>query len=128
MARRNTQLNSSNQQCQKCLQFGHWTYECKNQRAYVFRPSKTMQLKHPSLAPSPNLDKPPKIPKITDWDMKRETQPLSSSESSDEELPLPPAKRDRNENEKEAGPSSGSDSDSSSSSSDESSSSSIETD
>lgn len=94
----------------------------------MFRPSKTMQLKHPSLAPSPNLDKPPKIPKITDWDMKRETQPLSSSESSDEELPMPPAKRDRSENEKDVEASSSSGSDSSSNSSDESSSSSIETD
>lgn len=128
MAKRNIQPNSNNQQCQKCLQFGHWTYECKNQRAYVFRPSKTMQLKHPSLALQPNQDKPPKIPKITDWDVKRATEPLSSSESSEEELPTPPVKRTRDQKDqisKELSSSSESDSGSDSS---ESSSSSIETD
>ena len=33
------------QRCQKCLQFGHWTYECKNDRKYVHRDSRTQTLK-----------------------------------------------------------------------------------
>ncbi len=33
------------QQCQKCLKFGHWTYECKNPSAYLYRPSRTTLLK-----------------------------------------------------------------------------------
>lgn len=35
--------------CQKCHQSGHWTYECKNARVYMARPSRTKQLKHRSL-------------------------------------------------------------------------------
>ncbi|TRY73885.1 hypothetical protein TCAL_16921 [Tigriopus californicus] len=30
--------------CQKCLQFGHWTYECKNERKYLHRDSRTVTL------------------------------------------------------------------------------------
>ncbi|XP_060197520.1 uncharacterized protein LOC132626614 [Lycium barbarum] len=36
-------------QCQKCFQAGHWTYECKNERVYISRPSRTQQLKNPKL-------------------------------------------------------------------------------
>ncbi|KAK1291444.1 hypothetical protein QJS10_CPB17g01106 [Acorus calamus] len=39
----------SSSQCQKCLQSGHWTYECKNERVYISRPSRTQQLKNPKL-------------------------------------------------------------------------------
>ncbi|KAG6759769.1 hypothetical protein POTOM_036258 [Populus tomentosa] len=38
-----------NAQCQKCFQTGHWTYECKNERVYMSRPSRTQQLKNPKL-------------------------------------------------------------------------------
>ncbi|CAJ2654013.1 zinc finger CCHC domain-containing protein [Trifolium pratense] len=40
-----------NAQCQKCFQSGHWTYECKNERVYISRPSRTQQLKNPKLRP-----------------------------------------------------------------------------
>nr|GMD84707.1 zinc finger CCHC domain-containing protein 10-like [Ipomoea batatas]GMD89290.1 zinc finger CCHC domain-containing protein 10-like [Ipomoea batatas]GME10782.1 zinc finger CCHC domain-containing protein 10-like [Ipomoea batatas] len=36
-------------QCQKCFETGHWTYECKNERVYISRPSRTQQLKNPKL-------------------------------------------------------------------------------
>ncbi|CAO2833124.1 unnamed protein product [Amaranthus hypochondriacus] len=36
-------------QCQKCFQFGHWTYECKNERVYISRPSRSQLLKNPKL-------------------------------------------------------------------------------
>lgn len=39
-------------QCQKCFQLGHWTYECKNERVYVSRPTRTQQLTHPELRPT----------------------------------------------------------------------------
>ncbi|KAJ7175846.1 zinc knuckle-domain-containing protein [Mycena filopes] len=35
--------------CQKCLKNGHFTYECKNTRPYVSRPSRTQQLENPSV-------------------------------------------------------------------------------
>lgn len=43
----NTKYASGNQVCQKCLQRGHWTYECKNEAVYKPRPSRTQQLKNP---------------------------------------------------------------------------------
>ncbi|XP_028025371.1 zinc finger CCHC domain-containing protein 10-like [Bombyx mandarina] len=27
--------------CQKCLEFGHWSYECKGKRKILVRPSRT---------------------------------------------------------------------------------------
>ncbi|CAM8979519.1 unnamed protein product [Rhodiola kirilowii] len=44
-----TTMGSSSSQCQKCFQTGHWTYECKNERVYISRPSRTQQLKNPKL-------------------------------------------------------------------------------
>lgn len=38
-----------NAQCQKCYGSGHWTYECKGERVYISRPSRTQQLKNPKL-------------------------------------------------------------------------------
>ncbi|KAG0329352.1 hypothetical protein BGZ99_002358 [Dissophora globulifera] len=35
------------QQCQKCLQYGHYTYDCKGERVYKPRPTRTQQLKKP---------------------------------------------------------------------------------
>ncbi|KAG0234833.1 hypothetical protein BGX31_004449 [Mortierella sp. GBA43] len=35
------------QQCQKCLEFGHFTYDCKAERVYKARPTRTQQLKKP---------------------------------------------------------------------------------
>ena len=34
------------QQCQRCLQYGHWTYECINEPAYLYRPSRTQLFKN----------------------------------------------------------------------------------
>ncbi|GKU85341.1 hypothetical protein SLEP1_g21 [Rubroshorea leprosula] len=42
-------------QCQKCFQSGHWTYECKNERVYMSRPSRTQQLKNPKLRMKPSI-------------------------------------------------------------------------
>lgn len=35
---------SNNAQCQKCLEKGHWTYQCTRKRKYVERPSRTQLL------------------------------------------------------------------------------------
>ncbi|KAF6144550.1 hypothetical protein GIB67_006042 [Kingdonia uniflora] len=54
-------------QCQKCFEKGHWTFECKNERVYISRPSRTQQLKNPKLrtrvAVSYELDNPDLFPK-----------------------------------------------------------------
>ncbi|XP_028166309.1 zinc finger CCHC domain-containing protein 10 [Ostrinia nubilalis] len=31
--------------CQKCLQYGHWSYECKGKRKILVRPSRTQVMK-----------------------------------------------------------------------------------
>ncbi|KAF8555234.1 hypothetical protein OG21DRAFT_1411151 [Imleria badia] len=35
--------------CQKCLQTGHFIYECKSARPYVSRPSRTEMLENPKV-------------------------------------------------------------------------------
>lgn len=47
--------------CQKCLQTGHFTYECKSTRPYVSRPSRTAQLENPRLLAKLKADGKPSI-------------------------------------------------------------------
>ena len=37
--------SAENFRCQKCLEVGHWTYECQGQRKYVARTSRTVIMK-----------------------------------------------------------------------------------
>lgn len=39
------EANKQHVRCQKCLEMGHWTYECTGKRKYVHRPSRTTELK-----------------------------------------------------------------------------------
>ncbi|XP_060002328.1 zinc finger CCHC domain-containing protein 10 [Lagenorhynchus albirostris] len=45
IARRQAEANKQHVRCQKCLEFGHWTYECTGKRKYLHRPSRTAELK-----------------------------------------------------------------------------------
>ncbi|TBU47769.1 zinc knuckle-domain-containing protein [Dichomitus squalens] len=47
--------------CQKCLGTGHFTYECKGQRPYVSRPSRTQQLENPKLLAKLKADGKPSV-------------------------------------------------------------------
>ncbi|KAL3178100.1 hypothetical protein MRX96_038629 [Rhipicephalus microplus] len=38
--------NLSGVRCQKCLELGHWTYQCTGKRKYVHRDSRTTLLKN----------------------------------------------------------------------------------
>ncbi|KAF1743118.1 hypothetical protein MXB_1777 [Myxobolus squamalis] len=40
-----TEEETKNARCQKCMQKGHWTYECTNPRKYLYRPTRTQILK-----------------------------------------------------------------------------------
>ena len=71
------------QQCQKCLKYGHYTFECPNPRAYVYRPSETMLHDNPELRKHLTEDKAPKRPKLRD-DFKRVRQVTRDSSSDDE--------------------------------------------
>lgn len=52
--------------CQKCFQAGHWTYECKNERVYMSRPSRTQQLKNPKLRMKLSISYDLDIPDVKD--------------------------------------------------------------
>ncbi|XP_068657472.1 uncharacterized protein [Aristolochia californica] len=69
-------------QCQKCFQTGHWTYECKNERVYISRPSRTQQLKNPKLrtkhSVSYELDS-PDIPKESEKEQKSSSKKAEKS-------------------------------------------------
>jgi len=43
--RKNVLQSAENYKCQKCLKIGHFTYECKGERKYVQRSSRTELLK-----------------------------------------------------------------------------------
>ena len=85
MQRESQKLEKSGmQQCQKCLRYGHWTYECKNETAYLYRPSRTTVIKNPDLQPDYKFEAGPKAPKLRGIDKKRFTLVSSSSEDSSE--------------------------------------------
>jgi len=44
-----TSVAATSAQCQKCFQPGHWTYECKNERVYISRPSRSQVLNNPKV-------------------------------------------------------------------------------
>jgi Zinc knuckle len=47
-------------QCQKCLEYGHYSYECKAfERPYKARPTRTQILKNPQLLPKLSIDEEP---------------------------------------------------------------------
>jgi Zinc knuckle len=39
-----SQISAENIRCQKCLEKGHWTYECTGKRKYVTKESRTKEL------------------------------------------------------------------------------------
>nr|XP_045084044.1 uncharacterized protein LOC109760349 [Aegilops tauschii subsp. strangulata] len=63
--------SSSGGQCQKCFQPGHWTYECRNERVYISRPSRTEQLKNPRLKKKVSL---PACSQFVNPDLEKEMQ------------------------------------------------------
>ncbi len=51
--------------CQRCLKRGHFTYECDKEHQYLYRPSRTMQMKIPSLRQPSQRDT---LPDHDTWD------------------------------------------------------------
>lgn len=72
--------------CQRCLKYGHYTYECENEVAYRYRPSRTVMYKE-QIKLQLNKDKGPKTV-IKDQDYKRiyvEDRPSSEDEQEGNE-------------------------------------------
>jgi hypothetical protein len=110
--------------CQKCLGSGHFTYECKNGRPYVTRPSRTQQLENPKLLAKlraegkPSVEVPEEFKKPIGTANKileaKEKERSKEDKGKDKETPRKKAKRSHSTSDSE---SSSSDSDSSSSTS-----------
>ena len=45
--------DASTYRCQKCLQYGHYTYECTGKRKYTYRASRTKELKKAKVEQEP---------------------------------------------------------------------------
>jgi len=54
------------QQCQKCYQVGHWTYQCKGTPVYQHRPSRSLIMKNTTLTPGLHFEMPPKLQRLED--------------------------------------------------------------
>ncbi|KAK0504044.1 zinc knuckle-domain-containing protein [Armillaria luteobubalina] len=57
----NNPTATSSTVCQKCLGSGHFTYQCKNTRPYVSRPSRTQQLENPRVLAKLKADGKPSV-------------------------------------------------------------------
>ncbi|KAL8271105.1 hypothetical protein Esti_004959 [Eimeria stiedai] len=104
-------------ECQKCMQYGHWTYQCTNRRVYLQRPTRTQILKNPRLNPKQvNADDAPEIPLITDGDWYRDRRLAQKLKEEQREIEKA-AKRSSGSSSSSSSSDSDSDSDSDSSSS-----------
>ena len=65
------------QQCQKCLKYGHWTFECKNTRTYLYRPSRSTINKNPKLKDENTVESGPSRYESHDGDTYRTTNPAN---------------------------------------------------
>merc|ERR1711973_495235 len=89
-------LDGSTVRCQKCLEHGHWTYQCQGKRKHLDRPTRTDQLKRSlktmesgTVVETKNdLKKTKKDKKInsSSSDSSSSSSDTSSDESSDSEL------------------------------------------
>ncbi|KAF8133661.1 zinc knuckle-domain-containing protein [Boletus edulis] len=57
----NNPRGTSTTVCQKCLQTGHFIYECKSERPYVSRPSRTEMLQNPRVLAKLKADGKPSV-------------------------------------------------------------------
>ncbi|XP_078086890.1 zinc finger CCHC domain-containing protein 10 isoform X3 [Mustelus asterias] len=72
------EANKQHVRCQKCLEYGHWTYECTGKRKYLHRPSRTVQLKKTLKEKQNKLALPPSGQGITENKMKKKRKNLNS--------------------------------------------------
>ncbi|CAG8533727.1 4911_t:CDS:2 [Diversispora eburnea] len=85
-------------QCQRCLEYGHWTAECKNDRVYKARPTRTQQLTKPL--------KPIKI------ELPEDLMPKKDKEIADKEEKAPTSSESESSSDSSSASSSSGDSDS----------------
>ncbi|XP_048459692.1 zinc finger CCHC domain-containing protein 10 isoform X2 [Rhincodon typus] len=80
IARRQAEANKQHVRCQKCLEYGHWTYECTGKRKYLHRPSRTVQLKKTLKEKQNKLALPPSGQGIIENKMKKKRTHLEAAQ------------------------------------------------
>ncbi|KAJ4730732.1 Zinc finger CCHC domain-containing protein 10 [Rhynchospora pubera] len=86
-----TSAAATSAQCQKCFQSGHWTYECKNERVYISRPSRSQVLNNPkfkttfsvSFEGNPDVEKEKSVKEEKGKDKKKSKRKHRSGSDSD---------------------------------------------
>ncbi|XP_051534322.1 zinc finger CCHC domain-containing protein 10-like [Myxocyprinus asiaticus] len=123
IARRQAEANKQHVRCQKCLEHGHWSYECTGKRKYLYRPSRTAELKK-KLKDKENNASNETGPGIVSQTEKTTKKKRSSSSSSGSSSDSSSSSSDSSSDSSDSSSSSSSSEDSSSDSEDSSSSSS----
>ncbi len=70
--------------CQKCLETGHWTFDCTKERVYKARPTRTAILKNPKLEQKIDVSNPEDDKKKVVDDILKKPQDTDSDESESE--------------------------------------------
>ncbi|KAG7262693.1 hypothetical protein CRUP_026057, partial [Coryphaenoides rupestris] len=122
IARRQAEANKQNVRCQKCLEFGHWTYECTGKRKYLYRPSRTVEMNKKMKENENKQNIPPGPGK--EGPLQKKARKKSGDSSSSDSDSSDDESSDSSDSDSSSSSSSSGDSDSSSSDSDSSSSSS----
>ncbi|KAK7682382.1 hypothetical protein QCA50_014587 [Cerrena zonata] len=104
--------------CQRCLKTGHFTYECKGERPYISRPSRTQQLENPRVLAKLKSDGKPSVEVPEEFKQKSGTanKILEAKEKERAKEKEPPKKKSRRRSSSSSDSNSDSDSDSSGSS------------
>ena len=76
--------NAENYRCQKCLEVGHFTYECQGDRRYVARTSRTVMLKRKLEGGGRGGEKQQKKDSSSSSDSSSDDSSSDSSSSSDD--------------------------------------------
>ena len=76
--------NAENYRCQKCLEVGHFTYECQGDRRYVARTSRTVMLKRKLEGGGKGGEKQQKKDSSSSSDSSSDDSSSDSSSSSDD--------------------------------------------
>ena len=82
--RKKVVANAENYRCQKCLEVGHFTYECQGDRRYVARTSRTVMLKRKLEGGGRGGEKQQKKDSSSSSDSSSDDSSSDSSSSSDD--------------------------------------------
>jgi len=85
-AKKKSQVDLATVKCQKCLEYGHYNYECKNKRKIVIRESRTKILQKNLTKPAKSLESKQEPPKKKPRKVSASSSSSSSSSSGSESL------------------------------------------